>query len=291
MLFCFCWFVLLVLMMVVVLLGIVWVQVLVVLKVMLFNVCMFVDIDLGKCWEDCCDVMVMLICEQKFEVIGMQELVWKQGEYLVVYLLGYVLFGKDCCGGNGDEYMGVLYDMVCLKVLEFGDFWLFDILDVLGSIIWGNLFLCMVIWVLFQWQVDGQCFYLFNIYLFYCDEDELCWVFGVKLIVLWLVLLFKDILVVVIGDFNSEFGSDIYKMFIVVFGDVCRFVGKVDGLCLIFYDFIGKLMVELDWILVCGFIVDCFSMLDQMFGGVLFLDYYLVQVELCVVVFIVVVGR
>lgn len=173
MLLCFCCFVLFVLLVFVLFLISVWVVVFVLLKVMLFNVCILVDIEVGKCWFDCCDVMVKVIFDVYFVVIGIQELVQEQVDYFVEYLFGYCWFGEGCRGGSGDEYMGVFYDSKVLVIEELGNFWLFDMFDVFGSIIWGNLYLCMVIWVLFCCIGDGCCFYFMNIYLFYCDEDEL----------------------------------------------------------------------------------------------------------------------
>ena len=194
-------------------LGSAWAQAPDALKVMSFNVRTPADTDPGKRWEDRRGAMVTLIREQKPEVIGTQELVKKQGDYLVSHLPGYTLFGKDRRGGHGDEHMGVLYDSARLKVLESGDFWLSDTPDVPGSITWGNLFPRMVTWALFQRQADGQRFYLFNTHLPYRDEDEPRRVLGAKLIVSRLATLPKDIPVVVTGDFNSEPGSDTYKAF------------------------------------------------------------------------------
>jgi len=257
-----------------------WAQAPDALKVMSFNVRTPADTDPGKRWEDRRDAMVTLIREQKPEVIGTQELVQKQGEYLVAHLPGYTLFGRDRRGGSGDEHMGVLYDKTRLKVIESGDFWLSDTPDVPGSITWGNLFPRMVTWALFQRQADGQRFYLFNTHLPYRDEDEPRRVLGAKLIVSRLAALPKDIPVVVTGDFNSEPGSDTYTAFTAALGDARKLAGKVDGPRLTFHDFTGKPTVELDWILVRGFSVDSFSTLDQKPGGVLPSDHYPVQAEL-----------
>lgn len=261
-------------------LGTAWAQAPAALKVMSFNVRTPADTDPGKRWEDRRDAMVTLIREQKPEVIGTQELVQKQGAYLVEHLPGYSLFGKDRRGGHGDEHMGVLYDTARLKVLESGNFWLSDTPDVPGSITWGNLFPRMVTWALFQRQADGQRFYLFNTHLPYRDEDEPRRVLGAKLIVSRLAALPKDIPVVVTGDFNSEPGSDTYKAFTAALGDARTLAGTVDGPRLTFHDFTGKPTVELDWILVRGFSVDRFSTLDQKPGGVLPSDHYPVQAEL-----------
>ncbi len=250
------------------------------LQVMSFNVRTPADTAPGKRWEDRREGMVKLIREQHPEVIGTQELVQKQGEYLVAQLPGYRLFGASRSSGSGDEHMGVLYDSARLKVIESGDFWLSDTPEVPGSITWGNLMPRMVTWALFQRQADGQKFYLFNTHLPYREEDEARRVLGAKLIVSRLAQLPKDIPVVVTGDFNSEPGGTTYAAFTAALADARRLATKVDGPRLTFHNFTGTPTAEIDWILVRGFDVERFTTLDDKPGGVLPSDHYPVQVDL-----------
>lgn len=250
------------------------------LRVMSFNVRTPADTAPGKRWEDRREGMVALIREQHPEVIGTQELVQKQGEYLVAQLPGYRLFGASRSSGSGDEHMGVLYDSARLTVIESGDFWLSDTPDVPGSITWGNLMPRMVTWALFQRQADGQKFYLFNTHLPYREEDEARRVLGAKLIVSRLAQLPKDIPVVVTGDFNSEPGGTTYAAFTAALADARRLAAKVDGPRLTFHNFTGTPTAEIDWILVRGFDVENFTTLDDKPGGVLPSDHYPVQVDL-----------
>lgn len=250
------------------------------LRVMSFNVRTPADTAPGKRWEDRRDGMVALIREQHPDVIGTQELVQKQGEFLVAQLPGYRLFGASRSSGSGDEHMGVLYDSARLKVIESGDFWLSDTPEVPGSITWGNLMPRMVTWALFQRQADGQKFYLFNTHLPYREEDEARRVLGAKLIVSRLAQLPQDIPVVVTGDFNSEPGGTTYAAFTAALADARRLATKVDGPRLTFHNFTGIPTAEIDWILVRGFDVERFTTLDDKPGGVLPSDHYPVQVEL-----------
>lgn len=273
----FCWlFVIFVLVFV----FIVFVVLVVLLWVMIFNVCMFL-FDGVNVWENCCELFVCIVCDVDLDVFGIQELYKEQGDYVVVKLLYYVWFGEGCCGGDGDEYMGVFYCSDWLKVIMLGDFWLFDMFDVFGSISWGYLFLWMVIWVLFECKVDGWCFYFFNIYLFYCDQDEDVCSKGVKEILDWLEVLLKNVLIVFIGDFNILLVSYVYVLFIGLFMDVCISVLEYVGLDKIFYNFIGMLDQCIDWIFICGFIVMCVDMIIVYEGVVYLLDYFLVLVVLC----------
>lgn len=253
------------------------------LRVMSFNVRTPADTDPGKRWEDRRDAMVTLIRAQRPEVIGTQELVRKQSDYLAAHLPDYRVFGKGRSGKDGtqgDEYMGVLYDSTRLKVLESGDFWLSDTPDVPGSITWGNLMPRMVTWALFQRQADGQRFYLYNTHLPYRDEDEPRRVLGAELILKRLAALPKDIPVVVTGDFNSEPGGTTYQAFTRGLKDARTLAAQVEGPRLTFHNFTGTPTTELDWILVRGFSVDHFSTLDDRPGGVLPSDHFPVQADL-----------
>lgn len=250
------------------------------LRVMSFNVRTPADTEPGKRWEDRRDAMVALLRAQHPAVVGTQELVLKQAEYLAGHLPGYRWFGRDRRGGSGDEHMGVFYDTAQLKVIESGDFWLSDTPEMPGSITWGNLFPRMVTWALFQRVADGRRFYLLNTHLPYRDEDEPQRVKGAKAIVARLDTLHPGVPVVVTGDFNSEPGSETYRTFTAALGDARKLAGKVEGPRLTFQNFSTTPTTELDWILVRGFKVNNWVTLDDRPGGVLPSDHYPVQVDI-----------
>lgn len=249
------------------------------LRVMSFNVRTPVDTEPGRRWDDRRDAMVALLREQKPAVIGTQEMVMKQAEYLTAHLPGYRWFGQGRRGGEGDEHMGVFYDSARLKVVESGDFWLSDTPEVPGSITWGNLFPRMVTWALFERLGDGQRFYLLNTHLPYRDEDEPRRVLGAKAIVARLQQLHAGVPVVVTGDFNSEPGSTTYAAFTAALGDARKEAAKVEGPQLTFHNFSGTPTTELDWIMVRGVKVLRFATLDDKPGGVLPSDHFPVMAE------------
>ncbi len=249
------------------------------LRVMSFNVRTPVDTEPGRRWDDRRDAMVALLQAQKPAVVGTQELVQKQAEYLTAHLPGYRWFGQGRRGGEGDEHMGVFYDSAQLKVVESGDFWLSDTPEVAGSITWGNLFPRMVTWALFERVADGQRFYLLNTHLPYRDEDEPRRVKGAKVIAARLQQLPAGVPVVVTGDFNSEPGSETYATFTAALEDARKVAAKVEGPRLTFHDFSGTPSTELDWILVRGVKVLRFVTLDDRTGGVLPSDHFPVMAE------------
>ena len=250
------------------------------LRVMSFNVRTPVDTEPAKRWDDRRDSMVELIRQQAPAVIGTQELVKLQGDYLVQKLPHYHWFGEGRRGGDEDEHMGVLYDSSRLQLLESGRFWLSDTPEVAGSISWGHPYPRMATWGLFERLSDHQRFYLLDTHLPYRSEDEPARVKGAELIVQRLQQLPANIPVVVTGDFNSEPDSPTHQAFTRYLQDARMQVSHPQGPRLTFHDFTGKPTQQLDWILVKGLKVKQFSTLDQKPLGVLPSDHFPVEVDL-----------
>jgi endonuclease/exonuclease/phosphatase family metal-dependent hydrolase len=250
------------------------------LKVMSFNVRTPADTEPGKRWPDRRDAMVKVILDAHPAVIGTQELVQEQADYLVQHLPGYRWFGEGRRGGNGDEHMGVFYDSTRLSVESSGDFWLSDTPEVAGSITWGNLYPRMVTWAVFRRLDDGRRFYFMNTHLPYRDEDEPRRVKGAELIATRLATLPPDLPVVLTGDFNSEPGGETYKAFTRVLQDTRTQVAAPQGPRLTFHDFTGTPTVQLDWVLVRGFHARSFLTDDRRIKGVLPSDHFPLVVEL-----------
>lgn len=250
------------------------------LKVMSFNVRTPADTAAGKRWVDRRDAMVAVIKDAHPAVMGTQELVSDQADYLARQLPDYRWFGQDRRGGHDDEHMGVFYDSKALALEDSGDFWLSDTPDVVGSISWNNLFPRMVTWGLFRRLDDGRRFYLFNTHLPYREQDEAARVRGAKAIVQHLESLPADIPVVLTGDFNSEPGGTTYQAFKGVLQDARTQVATPRGPVRTFHDFTGKATTQLDWVLVRGFKARDFATLDTRVDGILPSDHFPVLVEL-----------
>lgn len=250
------------------------------LKVMSFNVRTPADTEPGKRWEDRRDALVTVIKDARPTVMGTQELVRKQADYLARNLPDYHWFGRDRRGGDGDEHMGVFYDSRTVALEESGDFWLSDTPDVPGSISWNNLFPRMVTWGLFRRLDDGRRFYLFNTHLPYREQDEPARVRGAETIVERLKSLPADIPVVLTGDFNSEPGGPTYLAFKGVLQDARTQVATPQGPKRTFHDFTGNATTELDWVLVRGFKARDFATLDTRVDGILPSDHFPLLVEL-----------
>ncbi|KRG77843.1 endonuclease [Stenotrophomonas chelatiphaga] len=250
------------------------------LKVMSFNVRTPADTAPQKRWPDRREALVATIRTAHPDVMGTQELVKEQADYVAAQLPDYRWFGEGRRGGDGDEHMGVFYDSKALALEQSGNFWLSDTPEMPGSISWGNLFPRMVTWGLFRRVADGRRFYLFNTHLPYRDEDEPRRVRSAQAIVAHLKTLPADIPVVVTGDFNSEPGGPTYAAFTTALQDARTQVAEPLGPKKTFHDFTGKATTELDWVLVRGFKARSFATLDARVDGILPSDHFPLVVEL-----------
>ncbi|MFT4257797.1 MAG: endonuclease/exonuclease/phosphatase family protein [Pseudoxanthomonas sp.] len=222
------------------------------LRVMSFNVRVPVASDGPDRWEARREQMAGLIAAARPDVIGTQELVAGQGDYLVEQLPRYAWFGAGRRGDGGDEHMGVFYRKDSLRLVESGDFWLSDTPEIPGSISWGNLYPRLVTWGLFERKADGLRFYLLNTHLPYRDEDGPARERAAQLIQRWLAHLPAGAPVVLTGDFNDLPGSSAYQVLTGVLRDAWLDAPRRDGPGKTFHAFTGKAEKRIDWVLYRG---------------------------------------
>ena len=222
------------------------------LRIMSFNIRLPAESDGVDYWETRKPLAVRMLREQQPDVIGLQELVRAQADYLARELPQYAWFGRGREADGGGEHMGVFYRKDRLKVIESGDFWLSDTPDVAGSITWGHPHPRMVTWALFEQRSDGRRFYLFNTHLPYRDEDEAARLKGAQAIARHLATLPDDVPVVLTGDFNTTPDSDAHAVLAGTLQDAWTTAPRVEGIDATFHGFTGKADRRIDWIFVRG---------------------------------------
>lgn len=222
------------------------------LRVMSFNIRLPAESDGVDYWETRKPLAVRMLREQQPDVIGLQELVQAQAEYLARELPEYAWFGRGRNADGGGEHMGVFYRKDRLKVVESGDFWLSDTPDVPGSITWNHLYPRMVTWALFEQRSDGKRFYLFNTHLPYRDQDEAARVKGAQAIARRLAALPAGVPVVLTGDFNTAPDSQVHAVLAQTLQDAWTTAPRVEGSEATFHGFTGNADKRIDWIFVRG---------------------------------------
>lgn len=249
------------------------------LRVMSFNVRVPVESDGPDRWEARREQMARLIREQSPDLIGTQELVKAQGDFLVERLPEYAWFGIGRRGDDSDEHMGVFYRKDVFNVLESGNFWLSDTPDVPGSLSWGNLYPRLVTWGLFERKADGRRFYLLNTHFPYRDEDGPVRERAAKLILRRVKQLPAKVPVIVTGDFNDVPESGAYRALVGRLHDAWVDVPGRAGPVATFHGFTGEADRRIDWVLYRGLRPRAVRTLDMNENGRYPSDHFPVLVD------------
>jgi endonuclease/exonuclease/phosphatase family metal-dependent hydrolase len=99
------------------------------------------------------------------DVVGLQEALQGQVEYLEQQLPGYAFVGQGRDGGTSGEYAAILYDPERLDLVEDGAFWLSETPDVVASVGWDAALTRMVTWAEFADRASGRRFRVWNTHL------------------------------------------------------------------------------------------------------------------------------
>ncbi|WNO54263.1 endonuclease/exonuclease/phosphatase family protein [Stakelama saccharophila] len=223
------------------------------LRVMSFNVRYANENDGANSWSKRRDVFVDTIRKAHPDIFGTQELLQKQGDYIVDHLPQYGWFGVDRRGAHEDEHMGLFYDRERLTLVDLGNFWLSDTPDVVGSNSWGTPLPRMVTWGLFEDKETGKRFYLYNTHFPYKAEDEPAREKAAAVIVKRIAALPAEVPVIVTGDFNTTPDSRAHATLTGGLADVREEVSDPAGSAETFHNFTGKADRRIDWILERGF--------------------------------------
>lgn len=137
------------------------------LRVMSFNVRVRTVLDiLGNNWALRRGLLVETIRDFNPDLLGVQECLAVQGDYLRKELPGYGFIGAGRDDGRRDgEMCGVFYKTEKFQKLDAGHFWLSDSPKEPGSRSWGSAFPRMATWVKLRPRHGGDDFYFFNTHL------------------------------------------------------------------------------------------------------------------------------
>ncbi|MCU0362021.1 MAG: endonuclease/exonuclease/phosphatase family protein [Bacteroidales bacterium] len=142
------------------------------LKVITFNIRYDNAGDGANAWQHRAVQVASFLNEEKPALLGMQEVLLRQYEYLDSALAGYgsVAVGRND-GAQGGEMNPVFYDEARLELLGSATFWLSETPQVPGSKAWGSSLPRIVTWVKFSDRKTGQQFFMFNTH-FAHDSDS-----------------------------------------------------------------------------------------------------------------------
>ena len=93
-------------------------------NVMSFNIRLDNPSDGINNWENRKEGIISIIKNQKIDILGVQEALPNQIDYLAKQFDGYSLIGQGRDGGNNGEYSAILYNEKKLMLNKSGTFWL-----------------------------------------------------------------------------------------------------------------------------------------------------------------------
>lgn len=173
--------------------------------VMSFNIRYGTADDGPNHWDKRKEIVAATIEQYDPDIVGTQECLEFQAEYLVEKLPQYRWFGvgrEISCAG---EHMAVLYKPKVLAPIESGNFWLSETPEMVGSSSWDSACNRMVTWAKFYHLESKQFFYYFNTH--FDHKSEPARQGAAKVLRERIAALPDGVAVVVTGDFNSVAGA------------------------------------------------------------------------------------
>lgn len=199
------------------------------LKVMTFNI-RFDNPDDGiNRWENRRSLIISALLEEAPDVVGMQEVLVHQADYLDKNLpgYGYVGTGRDD-GKTAGEHSPIFYHQERLKVIDWGTFWLSATPGDTGSAGWDAALPRICTWVKFHDTQAGHDFFFLNTH--FDHVGSLARIESAKLIQDYIHQQTSGLPVVLTGDFNFSPDEAPYRILHdqeTGLQDVC---GMADGL-------------------------------------------------------------
>lgn len=135
------------------------------LKVMTFNLRRRKVSDGANMWDHRRDAAAEVLRREAPDLVGTQEGLHEQVDYLAERFPEYGVLGEARFGGRNDEFNAILYRKDRFDVAQSGDFWLSDTPHLAGSRTWGNLVPRMATWARFTDKDTGQPFVHLNTHL------------------------------------------------------------------------------------------------------------------------------
>lgn len=250
------------------------------LKVMSFNIRYANENDGANAWSKRRDVTAAMLLRTAPDIIGTQELLKVQGDFLAERLKHYAWFGVGRRGGDEDEHMGIFYRTDRLRLIESGNFWLSETPEVPGSAAWGADLPRLATWGLFERIADKRRFYAFNTHLPHRDQDEGAREKGAALVLSKIHAIAGDLPVVLTGDFNTTPGSGAYRTLGAHLQDASTSASVRKGPEKTFHNFTGLADKRIDWIFTRGFTARRVETVTDHRGEVQTSDHFPVLAEL-----------
>ena len=172
------------------------------LSVMTFNIRYGSADDGPNAWEHRKDTVVNAIRAYAPDIVGTQECLQFQAQYLDDALPDYEHFGVGRNANGTGERMEVFYKTETLAPIETGNFWLSTTPDIPGSRDWHSANIRMVTWAKFHHLKSQRFLYYVNTHFDHRSEEARQQ--AARLLARWVRKLPRKTAVIVGGDFNTD---------------------------------------------------------------------------------------
>lgn len=221
------------------------------LKVMSYNIRFPNKGDGANYWDNRREVAIDMLRRFSPDLIGTQELFFRQGEDIVTALPEYVWLGTARYGIHTNEYMGIFFRKDRFTLEAMGQFWLSETPDVPGSMSWNVSLPRLATWVRLLDKRTGKPFYFLDTHFAHRREDDAARTESAKVIAAFLAKLPTDLPIVLTGDFNTGPGSGAHKALTQTMKDAWDSAAERKGPVGTFHGFKGGETNEgrIDWVL------------------------------------------
>lgn len=182
------------------------------LKVMTYNIRFPNKADGANFWDNRRDVAIDMLRRHSPDLIGTQELFFRQGDEIVTALPEYVWLGTARYGIHTNEYMGIFYKKERFTLQEMGQFWLSETPSVPGSMNWGMTLPRLATWARLLDNRTGKAFTFIDTHFPHRAQDDAARTECAKVLASFIAKLPSDMPVILTGDFNADAGSNAHKV-------------------------------------------------------------------------------
>lgn len=254
------------------------------LGVMSFNIRYGSANDGENSWEHRRDIVVNMMQARSPDMVGMQECLDFQADYITEKLPQYRWFGVGREADASGERMAVLYKWKQFSPLEVTNFWLSETPEVPGSRSWDSACPRMVTAARFYHHRTRQCFVFCNTH--FDHRSEAARQGAAQVLLKYVSSLGQAMPVIVTADFNSKAGDSVAWRTLVQgdIRDAWLVADKTAGPPVTFGGFGPPepgADARIDWVLVRGpiAVTHCETVLDQE-GGRYVSDHFPVAARL-----------
>lgn len=181
------------------------------LRVMAFNIRFDNPADGANAWANRKERVASTVRFHGADIVGMQEALKSQIDYLAEALPEYGWFGVGRDDGKeAGEFSPVFYRLERVEVLAQSTFWLSETPMVAGKLGWDAACNRVVTWGKFREKVSGAVFYLFNTHFDHAGDTAR--VESAKLLLAKIAEIAGDFPAVICGDFNAREDSEVYRI-------------------------------------------------------------------------------